>query len=724
MKKNSNSEKDFDTLDFEVLTEDGQVIINGYTGKGGEVVIPETIGGNPVTIIGNDVFSRRADITSVSMPKSVAVIGRSAFSGCTALASVNISENAAVIGDWAFHGCTALTSINIPESVTVIGKSAFGGCTALASVSISAGLTEIGNWVFSNCTALTSINIPESVTRINWAAFYLCSALTSLSIGDSVTHIGTWGFRGCESLTTLNIGAGLAHMEDWAFGNCTALTAINVDANNQHYASRDGVLFNKTYTELLMYPAGRQGQCAIPASVTVIAEKAFEDCIGLAAIQVDENNQQYASRDGVLFNKAETELVKYPAALSASQYDVPKSVAVIGCNAFEGCAALTAIRISDGVTAIREWAFRDCTALTSIDISESVTVIESGAFSDCTALADVIINESVTHTADNAFYGCTALISELSGFMVTLVGGRAIISGYTGRGSVARIPETIEGKPVVEIASYAFSGCFGLTSVNIGASVTRIGAAFSECADLTAIQVDANNPAYSSRDGVLFNKPCTELVKYPEGRKGECVVPESVTVIRNDAFSGCTALTAIHVDENNPRYSSRDGVLFNKTGTTLVKYPARRKGEYAIPAGVVNLANDAFSGCTTLTAITISESGIDIDLGLHTFSGCTGLTSVNIPKGITLLEGNTFSDCTALSSLIIPESVTDIVDAPFIGCTALTSITIGANVRMDDAFETDFSGFYNANGRKAGTYTYRNSSWSYAAATPLARCAR
>lgn len=112
----------------------------------------------------------------------------------------------------------------------------------------------------------------------------------------------------------------------------------------------------------------------IPDSVTSIGGNAFYGCKGLTEIIVDDNNPNYKSIDGVLFNKDATTLIVCPEGKSGD-YQIPDSVTPIGVQAFYGCKGLTSITIPDGVTSIGHQAFRDCSDLTSITIPDSVTSI-------------------------------------------------------------------------------------------------------------------------------------------------------------------------------------------------------------------------------------------------------------------------------------------------------------------------------------------------------------
>jgi hypothetical protein len=155
--------------------------ITAYTGDGGAVMVPSTLGGYATAVIGTSAFDSCENLTSVIIPSSVKTIGNGAFSSCVNLTSVSIPIGVTTIGPMAFQYCSSLTTFVVPNTVTTIGTKAFYFCTALSSVTIPNSVTVIANELFRNCYSLTSITIPGGVTSIGTAAFTYCTNLTSIT---------------------------------------------------------------------------------------------------------------------------------------------------------------------------------------------------------------------------------------------------------------------------------------------------------------------------------------------------------------------------------------------------------------------------------------------------------------------------------------------------------------------------------------------------------------
>ena len=166
--------------------ENDEATITGCdTSVSGKLVIPDTLGGYPVTGIGSFVFYNRTGLTSVTISDGVTSIGDYAFFGCSSLTSVTIGNGVKSIGDYAFYDCYGLTSVTIGNSVTSIGDSAFKFCDGLTSVTIGNGVTSIGDYAFYACDGLISVTIGNSVTSIGYHAFSYCPNLKNVYYADT-----------------------------------------------------------------------------------------------------------------------------------------------------------------------------------------------------------------------------------------------------------------------------------------------------------------------------------------------------------------------------------------------------------------------------------------------------------------------------------------------------------------------------------------------------------
>lgn len=188
-------------LDLEYsVNADGGAVITAYNGGLEEVVIPASLGGNPVTEIGEWAFFDNSSAKKISLPDSVRSIGYGAFSTCYALEEIDLGEGIEVIGTSAFSDCIKLEKITLPESLTVLGNASFYGCSKLKEITIPSKITVINNATFSDCYALTKVNLGK-VTHINDFAFFACRTLASINFPASLRIIGESAFSGCKALS-------------------------------------------------------------------------------------------------------------------------------------------------------------------------------------------------------------------------------------------------------------------------------------------------------------------------------------------------------------------------------------------------------------------------------------------------------------------------------------------------------------------------------------------
>ena len=400
----------------------------------------------------------------------------------------------------AWDGKTNLTTIQLPESITGLGVYCFSYCIGLTSIAIPSSVTSIGSYAFDGCSNLTTVSIPPLVTSIGIYAFQDCKKIISVVIPSTVTSIEEGTFVNCQSLSSIAIPSTVTSIGRMAFGDCDQLTSVTIPS------------FVNSIGDGAFYNCPRLSSIIIPASVTSIGFRVFESCGAL--IEVDANNQNYSSLDGVLYNKAQTTLIGCSTSKTGSVI-IPSTVTTINDNAFSWCSNLTTVTIPSSVTTIGKEAFNGC-SVTSIVIPSSVTSIAAYTFCGCTSLTSITIPSSVTTIGEFAFCNCNRLLA-------------------------IEIPPS-----VTTIGMYAFDSCKSLTTISIPSSVISIGSlAFSGCTGL--IEIDSNNPNYSSLNGVIYNKDKTTLIQCPDTKTGKFIIPSSVTSIGNSAFWDCKNLTFISI---------------------------------------------------------------------------------------------------------------------------------------------------------------------------------
>ena len=376
-----------DYLTYEIA--DGEVTITDCdTSISGELTIPETIEGYPVTGIGYWAFENCTDLTNVTIPDSVIYIGSGAFRDCTGLTNVKIPDSVISIGDNAFDGCGNLTSITIPNSITSIGNCTFESCAKLTYITIPNSVTSIGDHAFDGCTGLTGITIPGSVISIGDGAFVHCENLTSITIQNGVTNIGMSAFYGCSGLTNIVIPNSVTSIGFTAFQDCIGLTSVTIPDSVTSISegvfadckSLTSITIPKSVTSIgddAFLRCRNLTSVTIPDSVTSIENNVFGECVGLTSIKVSKNNKVYDSRNNC---NAIIETKTNKLISGCKNTVLPNDITSIGACAFYGCRNLTSITIPNSVTSIGSEAFYGCTGLISVTIPSSVTSIGESAF--------------------------------------------------------------------------------------------------------------------------------------------------------------------------------------------------------------------------------------------------------------------------------------------------------------------------------------------------------
>jgi hypothetical protein len=271
------------------------------------------------------------------------------------------------LGSYAFYHKDGLRSIRMPKEITKIRSNAFNGCSNLQFIEMQDGVLEIDYGVFSNCNKLVSISIPQSVRSIHYTAF----------------------------------------------SSTSNLEQIEVEEENANYRSIDGILYNKMQTSICVYPSGKKGTnysipegvsnvgffvfsrnkyltiIGFPQSLQSIESGCFASCESLSSISVDENNVNFCSIDGVLYNKAKSMVLSYPICRRATQYSMLNGIIAIDDYAFWGSKMLITLDIPKSVERIGYGSFLRCTGLIKIVLPSNVNSINATSFSECVNLKEI-----------------------------------------------------------------------------------------------------------------------------------------------------------------------------------------------------------------------------------------------------------------------------------------------------------------------------------------------
>lgn len=563
------------------------------------------------------------------------------------------------IGAYFFANCDALTSITLPDTLVEIGAGAFMGCENLTSISLPEGLTTIGAEAFYACESLTSLDLPESVTTIGAGAFSDCKGLTGMELPEGVTAIKEYTFSGCEKLAAISLPDNVTSVSANTFQDCAAKLYAGISSKTALALSKASIAFTLP------------GYEAVGLKVTETS--GYRTC----------------------------SLWRYDA--NATEIVVPEGVTIIDAS-FMNNTTLVSITLPESLTGLGSSQFSGCTALTTVKLSENLTSIGSSAFKNCSSLTTVNLPETLTSLATYMFQNCTSLTS------ITL-------------------PENLKSIP-----SYAFSGCTSLTDVNLPAGVTSLGnGAFSGCPVQWSVDRHSAQAQMLSKAGYTFVDP-----EYPEFSLKTDVydntkfvivdckddvtsvtIPDDMVGIKDNAFSGCTALESITLHDNFEdigTYAFKDcpaTIYANLLTLTATRLP---EGSFVVP----EYPNLLFSVWCSSSPFNVSNTSVTlIGIREHTdvltvpdvvstvrasgFADFTGkfcanmngkaalaLTKANLPFSpvecldltITVTgSGSTrtvaVTGCAeSATEVVLPEGVTTIAASAFANCPNLKSITL------------------------------------------------
>ena len=545
--------------------------------------------------------------------KKVTVIGSSAFYGFKSLKNIEIPDGITSIENYAFCQCWSITSLSVPESVTSIGTGAFRFCGDLKEIKLPSNLTVLSDSLFgadANLEYITfgdaektdTVIIPETVQKMGNYVFMNCEKIKNIKLPSNLKSIGKTCFQGCISLTGLFIPQSVESIGGGIFGDCDALQSVEIEDENNNFIFKDGILYDV------------KNGILVSAVNSLIPEKVI----------VDEC----------------TKTIDYSAFADCNnlyEIEIPQGVVNIGEKAFARLDNLKNIDIPDSVTNITTLAFYRCNGLVSVQVPGSVTAIKNGTFRECNNLKKVILNEGVTKIDGSAFIFCSSL-------------------------EQIKLPQSL-----VSIGSGAFDNCTSLISVELPDNAIISSDTFKECKNLSDIVISDTNNNYIVKNGILYNKNMTRILCYPAGIKDtEFFVPDTVKTIGDFAFYGTKALESINIPDS-----------VTNIGTDAFGECSGLK-EVVIPDSVTSMGEAVFYKCTSLEKVKLSVNITSPNPAV--FQYCSSLKEVVLPESMKFISFFMFSHCKEITNIVLPDTLTSVLGSAFQNCDNLKNITVPKNV--------------------------------------------
>ena len=519
------------------------------------------------------------------------------------------------IAERAFEGEKTLRRVNLPKNLVYIKKDAFKDCSNLIGMTVPSSVVSIGSDAFSN-----NVRMSEVVFEKN----------------SKLIAIGKKAFS-YTGLREFNVPASVENIDGSAFYGTSSLERITVEYGSKYFYSEDGILFNKSKTELVAYPCGKNEKSyTVPDTVTKIGNFAF------AYSNITEISLSNTREIGE--SALEYSLLR--------RLTIPDSVRSIGNSAFYGSYNLEELKIGKGLSNISASAFSECN-IKELAVPENVVTIGEGAFYCNPCLSSLTFEgNSACLAIGNKAFKATALVS-------------------------VKIPTN-----VTTIGKEAFSGLFNLSEVS-----------FEENSKLTMI----DSRAFSITPSLMHIELPDSLRTIGDsafsfsGLSDDVTIPRNVSAIGAGAFGECLRLTSFTVSDDNASYQSIGGVIYTRDGKTLVSYPAgSRRQAYTTHETTETIGAGAFYGSKIISRITLND-GVRV-IGTSAFERCENVYNYTLPATLESIEELAFSGNSSIEVISIPDNVIQIARYSFKGTAKLRIISFTENSKLSRISFGAFSG--------------------------------
>ena len=647
-----------------------------------------------LTTIGEEAFCECLNMTEMlAIPKGVISIGRFAVFKDINLRQIEIEAESTLsrIGYGAFAGC-GIETFTVPENVSSMGQEIFAGCDNLTTVTFEGNnlLRNLAAWTFWGAENLRRITFEEG-SRLQLIEAKACENMPNLDKVDlsgcsELKTIDNYAFKNCKKLDTILLPDNIEEIGRYAFFGCNNLSRIDLPESLTwigRYA------FNETKQMNVYFKAS-----VLPANLETNWDKGISGYYLGVEDKITNGDWVYAlTKDGrasVIAYQGSDEEIKLS---TIDGYEVVS----IGGSAFKGNNTLKSITLPETITGIYRGAFADTPALEQVNLPSNLEILDAEAFKNSGVSKVVIADDSKLKTIGKYAFAETKNLDTF-----TVPAGVQRISEYAfWRSGISNI--SIEEKSSLrELERFVFAES-SLETINLPENLVTVGdSAFRETLNLRGIR-------FGTKEEINLGSHAF----YGSGLE-TITLPANVIKIGELCFTTCNSLTNINVDQENEKYSSIDGVLFNKAVTTLITCPAGKTGSYNIQASVSRIAFAAFEG-SRLSEINIPDDSKLNTIGYRAFFRCENLESIHIPPGVQSIENYSFAydkaltnveissesqlsgiyksafySCEKLSSISIPDSVQEIGDYAFYNCAALKQVHMGQNSCLKGVYDHAF----------------------------------
>ncbi|MEX1819626.1 leucine-rich repeat domain-containing protein [Metamycoplasma hominis] len=695
--KPENPTKEEDLLNFRKnfkfeLTKSNTWKITKFIGNDSKVTIPGKYQGKNITEIGNGAFSN-SFINSVSITGSIKEIGERAFLGCRNLEEVILNEGLEKIGVRAFLN-TKIESITIPDSVKEIGSLAFN-FSKISHISINSNNKNLeikDNFLIdkNNKKILayldkktTKVTIPSSIKEIDESAFFGCRNLKEVILNEGLEKIRAGAFIN-TNIESITIPGSVKEIDDWAF-NFSKISHISINSNNKNLEIKGNFLIDKNNKKILAYLDKKTTKVTIPDSIKEIGKGAFSGCRNLKEVILNEslekigegalsiwdirsilinpNNKNFEIKDNFLIDKNNKKILAY-LDKKTTKVTIPDSVKEIGDSAFLGCRNLKEVILNEGLEKIGAAAFRS-TKIESVTIPSSLKEIGYLAF-DFSIISHISINSYNKNfkIKDNFFIDKN---------------NKKILAYLDKKTTKVTIPRSIK-----EIGKGAFSGCANLEELILNEGLEWIDALVFDFSKISHISVNPNNKNFEIKDNFFIDKNNKKILAYLDKKTTKVTIPSSIKEIGRRAFSGCTNLEEVSLNEGLEKIGDE---AFSNTNIESI----------IIPDSVKEIGRRAFSSCKNLEEVSLNE-GLE-KIGAEAFNH-TNIESITIPGSIKEIGYSAFSDCENLKEIILNEGL-EWINASAFDFSKISHISINSNNKN---FEIKDNFFIDKNNKKILAY--------------------